>query len=80
MSAEDFISRLITITSNKPECFNEECIIEWTIKCTQNIQAIFDEATDVLEGTELKKVERLYQHKLEEVFNAAMAMLGAQEV
>lgn len=64
-----------------PACLDEECILQWVQRETQMIQAYYDEALDLgLQPEELEEVEELYAHKLNEVVDTGLRMLGVKEV
>jgi len=77
---QDFISQLSHTAESAPEsCTSEECILQWLMSETQNIQMIYDLA--VAEGFGYgDEVEELYRHKLQEVLEIALAALGAREL
>ncbi len=77
-----FVEKLLNVGKPAPACAAEDCVIRWVIDQTQVVQSIYDSALDAdgLSKEDFEKVEELYKHVLQEIYDAGMKSLGALEV
>jgi len=76
-----FVEKLLNVGKPAPACAAEDCVIRWVIDQTQVVQSIYDSAIDAgLSAEDFAKVEELYKHVLQEIYEAGMKSLGALEV
>lgn len=76
-----FIEKLLEAGKPAPSCADEACVIGWVQLHTQVVQSVYDSALSAgLSDEDMKKVEDLYRHVLQEIQETGLSSLGVLEV